>query len=354
MNKKDCLAQVKFGSQVAEDEGDDLASYFVATDNWNRIYSGDIDVIYGPKGSGKSALYSLLTTKIDDLLERQIILLTAENPRGTPAFYELNADPPVSEPEFVGLWKLYFLTLIGASFEEHGFVGENAQALIDALAREGLTKGRRSLKAVVQASFDYVKKVTRTQEIGGGVEIDPVTQLPKGFNGKIVFREPTGEARKLGALSIDHLLTVADEALLENSNFTVWILLDRLDVAFLDNVELERNALRALFRVYLDLLNFKNIELKIFLRTDIWKSITEGGFREASHITRQVTISWDTATLLNLIVRRALHNPSLIEYYQVAVDDVLQTIEAQKLFFYRMFPTQVEVGEKSPRPLNGC
>ena len=31
---------------------------------------------------------------------------------------------------------------------------------------------------------------------------------------------------------------------------------------------------------------FDNIKLKIFVRDDIWQRISEGGFAEASHITK--------------------------------------------------------------------
>ncbi len=74
--------------------------------------------------------------------------------------------------------------------------------------------------------------------------------------------------------------------------------LDRLDVAFADEGELEANALRALFLVYLDLLAYDRITLKIFLRSDIWRRIMQSGFREASHITRNLTIQWNRQALL--------------------------------------------------------
>jgi ABC-type lipoprotein export system ATPase subunit len=57
MNKKDLLNSITFGQRVAEEEGDFLATYFVETDQWKRLYSGEVDIVYGPKGSGKSALY---------------------------------------------------------------------------------------------------------------------------------------------------------------------------------------------------------------------------------------------------------------------------------------------------------
>lgn len=352
MSKQETLAEVDFGRQVAEDEGDELAAYFVETDNWRRMFEGEIDIIYGPKGSGKSALYSLLVARTDRLFDRNILLVPGENPRGAPAFRDLTDDPPASEREFVNLWKLYFLSLLGSALEEYGISGEEALHLQNVLRQEGLIKGKRSLRTLLQATFDYVKGAIRVAELGGGVDIDPLTQMPKGFKGKIVFREPSGEAKAAGLESIDNLLNLADRALKGDAGYLVWILLDRLDVAFAENTLLEQNALRALFRVYLDLLGFTNIRIKIFLRSDIWNRITKEGFREASHITRHVTISWNKTSLLNLIVRRALHNEALDKYYQVNVDEILDSVEAQGKFFFRMFPDQVEVGPNKPSTLD--
>ena len=86
MSKQETLAATDFGQRIAEDEGDSLTAYFVETDNWRRVFNGEVDVIYGPKGSGKSALYSLLVAKTDALFDKDIILVPGENPRGTPAF----------------------------------------------------------------------------------------------------------------------------------------------------------------------------------------------------------------------------------------------------------------------------
>lgn len=352
MSKQETLAGVDFGQRIAEEEGDALSAYFVETDNWRRVFQGDIDIIYGPKGSGKSALYSLLVARTNELFDRNIILVPGENPRGTPAFRDLVTDPPASEREFVSLWKLYLLCLLSAAFVDYGVGGREAQHLQDMLAREGLAKGKQSLQSLVHTVFDYVKRAIRPAAVEGGVEIDPLTQLPKGFKGKIVFSEPTREGRAAGVESVDSLLTLADQALRSNGNYVVWILLDRLDVAFLESPELEQNALRALFRVYLDLLGLGNVEAKIFLRTDIWNRITREGFREGSHITRHVTISWNRASLLNLIVRRALHNEVLLAYYAVDFEDVLDSVEGQENFFFRMFPDQVDVGPNKPTTLD--
>jgi hypothetical protein len=112
-------------------------------------------------------------------------------------------------------------------------------------------------------------------------------------------------------------------------------------------VQLEANALRALFRVYVDLRSFDRISLKIFLRTDIWRRIIEDrGFREASHITRTTYIKWETQSLLNLVVRRAVRNEALRRHYSVDEAWVLLDIHRQRDLFYRMFPGQVDAGER--------
>lgn len=353
MSKQEVLANSNFGEPIAEDEGDSLASYFVETDNWRRVFRGDIDVIYGSKGSGKSALYSLLVDRTNDLFDQNVILVPAENPRGAPAFRDLMIDPPATEQEFVGLWKLYLLSLLAATFEDYEFRGEDAEHLHEMLAHEGLADAKSSLASKLQTAWDYVKKAIRAPEsIEGGVQVDPTTQLPTGFSGKIVFREPAKEAKEQGIESVERLFYLADCVLKQNSNCTIWLMLDRLDVAFLENPNLEKNALRALFRVYLDLLGTNNIKLKIFLRTDIWSRITQEGFREASHITRHVTISWNRNSLLNLIVRRVLFNKPVLQSFNVSVEDVVVSTQAQQDFFGRVFPGQVDIGARQPSTLD--
>jgi hypothetical protein len=351
MDKRAILRSIAFGHRVAEDETDVLSTYFVETDHWQRLYRGDIDIIYGPKGSGKSALYSLLLSKSTELFDRNILLVAGENPRGATAFRDLITDPPASEREFIGLWKLYIASLVHSALAEFGIRNDSTKQLEEALARERLIKGTMSLAGLLRAVVDYARRALRPQAVEGGLDIDPVTQLPKGFKGKIIFSEPGSQALDPELKSVDSLLGLANTAL-SLARFHSWVLLDRLDVAFADDIELENNALRALFRVYLDLLALSNIKLKIFLRTDIWNRITTEGFREASHITRHVTISWNRSSLLNLVVRRALHNESIRNAYAVGEDVAQQNVAAQEKFFYRLCPDQVDVGPNKPNTVD--
>lgn len=260
-------------------------------------------------------------------------------------------DPPVSEREFVSLWKLYFASLLHGVIVSNNIENQHSEALGAALAREGLVKGGLSLARLLSGVVDYVKNALRPKSVEGGLELDPVSQLPIGFNGKITFSEPGRNSKDPDLMSVDRLLEMADLAL-EAVGAKAWILLDRLDVAFSDNDDLEKAALRALFRVYLDLLAYNAIKVKIFLRSDIWTRITDDGFREASHVTKHLTIGWDKNSLLNLVVRRAVFNKAVCEAYSVDEGVGKSLVPDQESFFYRVFPGQVDVGANKPASLD--
>src|SRR5260370_16979472 len=142
MEKLEVLRTLSFGQRVAEEEGEALSAYFVETDHWRRLYADQVDIVYGPKGAGKSALYSLLIARTDQLFDRHIVLAAAENPRGAPAFKDLVSEPPASEREFTALWKLYFACLISGVLDDLGISGESTHHLLISLERDGFIRVR--------------------------------------------------------------------------------------------------------------------------------------------------------------------------------------------------------------------
>jgi hypothetical protein len=343
-SKREVLEELSVGSRVAEDEIENLKAYFVETDQWRKVAAGEVDIIFGSKGAGKSAIYSTLLDRTDEMFDRGVVFVSAENPRGTPAFKDLVTDPPTSEQEFIGLWKLYFLSLLCSVLQEYGVGSGPGERVVSAMSEAGLYEGSETpLRTRIKSALDYVRGLLRLESLEGGVRLDPTTGQISGLTGKISLREPGAEQRKAGIVSADELFELTDLALRE-VNLTIWVLLDRLDVAFADSRPLEANALRALFKVYLDLVPRERIRLKIFLRTDIWSEITEAGFREASHITRQQQLQWNDASLLNLVVRRLLRNASLVDYYAVDPRTILNDGEEQRAFFRRLVPDQIDSG----------
>jgi hypothetical protein len=348
MKRIDLLKQMSFGVQVAEDEVNEIASYFVETNQWAKVAKGDIDIIRGEKGAGKSAIYALLMTKTDSFFDQGILLVAAENPRGATVFKDLVADPPTTENEFIALWKLYALAIIAQQLRDYDVRGAKADKIYSALEGAKLLEKEFSLRGLLRSVHDYARRISAAEQIEGGLTIDPATQMPTGITGKIVLKEPSSDLKANGFTSVDNLFSTLNEVL-EEQKLRVWVLLDRLDVAFVENHELEANALRALVRAYADIRNLGHISLKIFLREDIWKRITEQGLREASHLIRYVILDWPQPALLNLIMRRLLNNDALVKEFRIDVAAVLQDSSAQEALFYRFFPKQVEQGpQKAP------
>ena len=350
MNKLSLLKYISFGQRVAEDELNELAKYFVETDQWNRMINGEIDIVRGDKGAGKSAIYSLLTMKEAELFDSNTLLVPGEKPRGTPAFKDIIANPPTAEAEFIGLWKLYILALVGRKMREWEVKGPAADKVYAALESARLLDREYDLAGLLRVAQDLARRLFKAESLEGGLSIDPATGKPD-ITGKITFREPSTALSDLGFLTVDRLIAYADRAL-KNANLNIWLLLDRLDVAFAETHDLEKNALRALFRVYRDLAEYDAIKLKIFLRSDIWARITEGGFREASHITKFTVIEWNQASLLNLIIRRLISNDSLVDAMNIDRELILNNFSQQRDLFYRVFPGQVEQGSRKPSTLD--
>ena len=134
------LRTLSFGQRIAEEERDYLANDFVETDQWRRMYSGDVDIVYGAKGSGECPEFHF---SIDQTLSNDpdIRLITGENPRGTPVFRDLTTEPPASEREFVALWKLYILSLLGREVLRLDLNSFAALNLVGKTARCGTFRG---------------------------------------------------------------------------------------------------------------------------------------------------------------------------------------------------------------------
>lgn len=344
MERLQLLKELNFGSQVAEDEVARLQEYFVQTDQWNRIERGDVDIVRGEKGAGKSALYLLLDKRKEQLFDRGVLTVSAENPRGATVFKDLIADPPASEREFIVLWKLYILSLIAHEMRGYGIDSGDAKSVFAALEEAKLLERELNLPGLLRGAQSIARRLLGIKSLETELTLDS-SGTPTGVIGRISLVEPSGELRSVGVNSIDGMLAKLNDTL-EAGGYTIWVLLDRLDVAFADSHELEANAIRALVRTYSDFQTFDRVSLKIFLREDIWKRVTETGFREASHIIRYEVMQWTQPMLLNLILRRIMSNEIFNREYGIDRNEVLADANKQVELFARIFPPQVEQGPR--------
>jgi hypothetical protein len=351
MNKLEIIQKVTFGESIAELEAHKLKDYFLKTEFWKLIRNGTNDIVYGGKGAGKSAIYSSITNDIDTLFDEGILVSIAENPTGNTAFSNLKNDPPTTETEFVRLWKLYFLVITAQVFEEYEINDKHAIKVRDILTDCNLIPAQNKLSSFLKVCFDFMRSFKNGKEVSTTAEFDPYTGMYSGQKFSLSFGEPTKNDFEKGLIPIEYAYDLLQKSLIANK-IKLWIIIDRLDVAFLESEELETNALRALFKAYLDLSQFNEIKIKIFLRDDIWQRITSEGFREASHITKFQNLQWSKESLLNLIIRRILDNSELVSTFSLDKTEILSDITKQEQLFYRLFPAQIDLGKRKSATLD--
>lgn len=338
------LRGLNFGKRVAEEEQEELSRYFVETVPWTRLLNDDVDLIYGPKGSGKSALYALLISKKSDLFFRGRFIIPAEDPLSEPAFRHLDTAVDLSENQLKVLWKLYFLVLISKRLNEAWEGGYSGKQLRRKLEQARIISHDAGFSGQVIRLIDVLRN-TSIESLEAALELDTVTGRSSATlraSPKAIAAEPWTRLET----SMTQLFSHASAAL-EEAGRDAWIALDRLDSAFMDSPEMEVRALRALFRVYQDMRAVKRVRLKIFLRTDVWSRITEKGFTEASHLTRSETISWTREGLLDLVMKRVVASPAIRQHLGVENGDL--TILAKDTAFHHVVPRQMETGAKRPR-----
>ena len=348
MEKIDLLKSLDFGHRVAEDEAKTLSEYFVETEQWRKIRDDNIDIIYGPKGSGKSAIFSLLISENDIFKQKGITTIPAENIRGEPIFKGLTLDPVPDEWSFLILWKLYILGLIAHNLRESSSNSEEAIALISAMESSRLLPRKFDIDTLLRAVKSYLSTFFNNSNTTGRtyrLELNEETLLPQAVSVKFDYEnDPNKDIKRI---PVSGLLKVANEALVKCGKH-IWIVLDRLDVAFVDTKDLEKNALRALFRTYNDIKAFDNIKLKIFVRDDLMDRINEDGFTEASHIIRTANIKWDRNELLHLVVKRFAKNSTVCDYFNINKNTLLSSIINQEGFIQKVFPDKIDTG-KNPK-----
>lgn len=351
MNKKELIQRITFGESIAELEAEKLKDYFLETEFWKLIRNGAKDIVYGSKGSGKSAIYTSISNDIDSLFDEGTLVALAENPTGNTAFANLKYDPPTTETEFIRLWKLYFLVIAANVFDEYGLNDKHATKIRDILIDCDLIPAQNKLSSFLKVCFDFMRSFKNGKEISTTAEFDPITGIYSGQKFSLSFGEPTKSDFEKGLIPIEYAYDLLQKSLIEN-RIKLWIIIDRLDVAFIESEDLETNALRALFKAYLDLAQYSEIKIKIFLRDDIWERITNEGFREASHITKFQNLQWTRESLLNLIIRRILDNSDLTTLLKLDKNEILLDINKQEELFYRLFPRQIDVGSKKPNTID--
>lgn len=338
---KDILRELDLGASVAERD-DALEHYFIETDTFQALVADRKDTIAGDKGTGKTALYRILQKRYPALL-RDVEVLSGFNPVGAPVFQRLAEGQTLTEGQYITIWKAYVLSLVGnwvLQINEGGF-SHKMDELDALLSRTGLRSADDSAGTVFSQLVNLVKRLTnpKSAEVAATITPDGLPIIAP----KVEFGDAPGVQE---LIRHDDALRLLNQVL-DETGYSVWVVLDRLDEAFQGFPEAEVPVLRALLRTYLDLAEFPRITPKLFVRKDLFRRIIEGGFVNLTHVNaRKVEIVWDVEDLFNLLCRRLRENAAFVKALGLSPDASNQQL------FDAVFPRQVDQGSRKPTTWN--
>jgi hypothetical protein len=335
---QEVLENIDFGYSVAENDAG-LNNYFVVTDVFMDFINDRADVIFGEKGTGKSAIFKHLIKnkeKYQQLNGTEV--LSAFNIAGESIFRDLCTETKLSEAEYINLWKIYIFSFVG-----NWIINKHSGLIIGNVSRLEILLNNIEMRLPSSSAalvFQNISKWLRLNAVPKKVSTE-LSVSPQGIPiaiPDIAFgcENQTGKSI-FDRFSPSDAFTTLNSVLVEKK-VTVWIVLDRLDESFIGQPEIERLALRALIRTYLDLKEFSNLRVKLFVRNDLFNKITRPIFVNLTHVVdRSIPITWNEKDLYNLLCQRIRDN-----------SNVLRTIGINKstnndLLFSLFFPKNMAI-----------
>lgn len=315
MHRREILQQFEIGNSSAEyDQG--LSNYFLTTYSFNRFVRGSVDMISGGKGTGKTAIYRYLQDCKDAYPELQNIKIIAGiNPNGEPLFRRLGNEEKLSEGQYVTIWKLYFLSLV-TNFLIKNYakpISKNLNALEELLSKLGMISIDSSVGSIFTRLMGWLRDQVHVHSAGVEITFNE-SGIPIYFP-KVEFEQTKPHAKEIAENTIffhQEAYKLLEGVLLER-NITIWVVMDRLDESFIGRPDIEIPALRALIRTFMDIIEYPHIRIKLFVRTDLFRKITQGGFVNMDHVNaRKTEILWDDDDLMDLLCQRIRNNHELL------------------------------------------
>ncbi|MCZ7525808.1 MAG: hypothetical protein M5U14_05100 [Acidimicrobiia bacterium] len=291
MHKLDLLRELELGNSIAEFD-DALERYFVETELFRNLVAGEVDIVAGDKGTGKTALFRILHRRYAEIEAlSNVEVVPAFNIAGSPIFQRINEGDVLSEGQYSTMWKAFIISLAGnwvLQLYEDAFT-DRMFGLDNLLQRTGLRSQDDSPSTIFSSIVNLFRRLMNPASLEGTVAITP-EGLPV-VGGRVEFGDSAGATEE--AIRHDDALALLD-AVLAETGLQLWLVLDRLDEAFAGLPAAEVPALRALLRTYLDLVPYEHVRLKLFVRKDLFGRIIAGGFVNLTHVNaKKQEIVWD-------------------------------------------------------------
>ncbi len=321
------LQGLDLGSSVAESDTV-LETARIETSAFSDLLSDRVDLIPGTKGSGKSALFRIFVDFLPDILlrDRKVVVAHGIQTPGDPVFHAfIDRFSSLSEEEFVSFWCVYLVSLAHEQFIKgpryikflDGAGGEIQKFRVAcANAKIPEIQAKKSLRDILEWSLHVLaswrpKFKYQPPGDGGEWELDLFGAKAEGYSAR------SDETTEHSLPKYVNDIKLGLEAILDASQLSLWLMVDRLDEIFPRRSDVERTALRGLLRA-MRYFSSPSIRVKVFLRDDMLEQVvrTESGFTALTHVTvRQAdTLRWTQDQILAMVVKRFFANDNLAAY----------------------------------------
>lgn len=329
------LRELYFGAVDSESE-ENLDKIFIQTENFDEFLKPNTALLLGSKGAGKSALYRLFTKyensarlmadhAIDD-----VYIVAGTGFKDLPEMDDMQLLNRMEERviSFEAAWKMYIAyKLIQTLYDKYHIV-------CGPKCRRVLQKSHKIMDWRLSSIFQHVFEML----VGEPPQID-----------QIDFKDVSISLSKKSRVSVYDLLKEID-AYLANDKKSVWFLLDKIDELFPSKTGVRKECIEGLFLAYIDFVSrYQNIRLKIFLRTDIWNTLS---FVNKSHLTdKTTTIVWNSNALIHLLLKRAAYNQDIRKLFCNAFPESEWEANLNECFSI-LFPERVYPGSREAKTMS--
>ena len=350
----DKLPQFYFGD--AEAIRDDLLTNpfcFCRIKPVQTFLSGRNNIIVGEKGTGKSALFRLLSegkmSFRDQPYKKQVVI-------------------PIEADNNLVLLKqivLKYITLSGVtdktSLTKYRIAWEMfiLFRILDCLAQQvpTLTKDLRAKVDLFKCSFTYSTKYTvadwfKSLKATVGVKLNAANPLVQDFYAKVepgesaLSKEENNANRMIQVeLSIDDTKRELQE-FLQQAGIGVYVLYDKLDEFVIKEAyDAQKNILQALLLCEASYYGFPNMKHYIFLRTDLFDRLDFDQLGSDKVYSRRIELVWDKSDIIDFISKRICYN-----YFNIlGLKEIQVSIDKDQLFIDENRKSYDEDVPKPPR-----
>jgi hypothetical protein len=323
------LRGLTIGSGDAESESD-LPSYFYETPDYNAIKNREKQIILGGRGSGKSALFRMLSTNLPDASTVVVPLTPDDNSWKRLKGFAKDWNKDI--PDIAKQWEFLVLTqVLDFSWERSSIRKTKAASQFRAeLAKstdESLFKsvhGKDRLPFIIDAARTILAKIPFSIELSGGFfKISARTTPEKTGSVDLALHRATFVTQCYDLL----------RDIIPNETH-VYVLIDDLDL-FWNGSDEEINSLSGLFAATQKIREKlgNKLSLVIFIRTDMYERLNWQ--HAVKDFARKLEIKWDSE-LLNIIIEKRLNHFVRTEQSQ-SLDDTANRMRDRTSILHEIF-----------------